>query len=639
MMKKKRRTVLTILVFVVSVLIIVKTLYAINAYNQTIINVSDPVDAQDAATKAWHTANDDDVPESGDFGAAGDLEANGTVSANAVALGTDTTGNYANGDGEAGNLQADTWKSDDASMNVAYTTTEAGSLRCDGQSDMVTTTYAGIGGNADRSISFWVNCDDPVWGRSIVSYGGDLEMFDIASNTAGGTIIVNHELGIDAGTTDVQDNTWHFVCITFDGTADIIHGYIDGGADEFNDLRVLNTEAADDFNIGGRWDENSWAHEGFISDVMFWDDDLSEAEAAAVEALGRNPTYAEVETLDFEDTDLVSWWRLVFDATDSWAANHGTFQDEAHVEMTAVKGLTANEPVFLSDPSGTAGPFFVNGTLSVSGPITGTGGGDLAGNLQVDTLEVNGELIADHRAIFQETDDGPCVIGISAKTGYDSSIRFYENGVNRGGIYHDASSNDVKITTIESGADIHLNGDDDVYSPDIYGQVLGGTTYDVHIKSTGQLGRISSSKRFKDHEGYLEENKSKFMQLKPAKFCWDVVDDSGDFVLGDNGTKLAFGFYAEDVNDVYPELARIGLDSTPDPNRMKNDPAYKMPKVRVQDYDPRGLQAVIVTEMQAQQQTDDIHLETILLLQVQNDAQFALITDLRKEIELLKAAR
>ena len=48
------------------------------------------------------TFTDDDVPESGDFGAAGDLEADGTISANAVALTTDTTGNYAAGDAEAG---------------------------------------------------------------------------------------------------------------------------------------------------------------------------------------------------------------------------------------------------------------------------------------------------------------------------------------------------------------------------------------------------------------------------------------------------------------------------------------------------------------------------------------------------------
>lgn len=44
----------------------------------------------------------DDVPESGDFGNAVDLEATGAVSANAVALGTDTTGGYAASTTEAG---------------------------------------------------------------------------------------------------------------------------------------------------------------------------------------------------------------------------------------------------------------------------------------------------------------------------------------------------------------------------------------------------------------------------------------------------------------------------------------------------------------------------------------------------------
>lgn len=51
---------------------------------------------------AVQTGTDDDVPESGDFAAAVDLEADGSVSANAVALGTDTTGNYAGSSSEGG---------------------------------------------------------------------------------------------------------------------------------------------------------------------------------------------------------------------------------------------------------------------------------------------------------------------------------------------------------------------------------------------------------------------------------------------------------------------------------------------------------------------------------------------------------
>lgn len=62
----------------------------------------------DVTTNAWSTKTDDDVPEAGDFGAlalTGDVTTSGlaaTVTANAVALTTDTTGNYALGDAEGG---------------------------------------------------------------------------------------------------------------------------------------------------------------------------------------------------------------------------------------------------------------------------------------------------------------------------------------------------------------------------------------------------------------------------------------------------------------------------------------------------------------------------------------------------------
>ena len=50
----------------------------------------------------WPTSDASDSVNSGGFGNATDLDANGAVLANAVALGTDTTGNYAAGDAENG---------------------------------------------------------------------------------------------------------------------------------------------------------------------------------------------------------------------------------------------------------------------------------------------------------------------------------------------------------------------------------------------------------------------------------------------------------------------------------------------------------------------------------------------------------
>lgn len=48
----------------------------------------------DQATNAFSAGTDDDVPESGDFGNATDLDSVGAVKPNSVALTTDTTGNY-----------------------------------------------------------------------------------------------------------------------------------------------------------------------------------------------------------------------------------------------------------------------------------------------------------------------------------------------------------------------------------------------------------------------------------------------------------------------------------------------------------------------------------------------------------------
>jgi hypothetical protein len=56
----------------------------------------------DASGAVESCTTDDDVPDAGDFGAATDLDANGAVEPDSVALGTDTTGNYAGSASEAG---------------------------------------------------------------------------------------------------------------------------------------------------------------------------------------------------------------------------------------------------------------------------------------------------------------------------------------------------------------------------------------------------------------------------------------------------------------------------------------------------------------------------------------------------------
>ena len=520
----------------------------------------------------------------------------------------------------ANSLKADSWKNAGATKQAAWTTAETGALFCDGDYDKVETDYAGIGGNADRSISFWINRESPpAWGTVVVMYGNPNPFTVLTKGLTGVPRLATELTAID-GTTNVCDGSWHFVCVTFEGSGDTCRAYVDGGSDEFAAaVRALNTSATQDFNFGGGADGDSWTHDGSMSDVMFWNDDLSEAEAAAVEALGRNPTYVEVESLDFEDTDLVSWWRLVLDATDSWSTNHGTFIDEAHVVSTSISGLTINEPVLIADPLTVAGPVNVQGVLSGRGNLIVGGDARVVGEIRSSTLTVNGSLKAGVRLyVNEDTAAANGIIGINTVSGYDSKLKLYEDGTHRGGLYHDASSNDVVINSLESGSDVHINAEDDFYCTDVYGQTISTAYYEVRVNSSGLMGRSSSKKELKDHQGFLQSNANKFSRLKPAAFSWKPVEVDLEYEWSVPDVEpVRFGLYAEDVNSVYPELVVVGPDRTPerDPNGV-----LEILLVRVQDYDTRGVQALIITEVQRQQILDDAHDEEIANMQLVIDA-------------------
>lgn len=112
--------------------------------------------------------SDDDVPEAGDFGAlalTGDVTSSGLatmVAANAVALTTDTTGNYAAGDAEAGNatgLACTTCV--DASDIAADAVTEPKLDFVDAPADEECATYEATGGRLE-----WQSCGSGGGGNS-----------------------------------------------------------------------------------------------------------------------------------------------------------------------------------------------------------------------------------------------------------------------------------------------------------------------------------------------------------------------------------------------------------------------------------------------------------------------------------------
>jgi hypothetical protein len=75
----------------------------------------------------------------------------------------------------------------------------------------------------------------------------------------------------------------------------------------------------------------------------------------------------------------------------------------------------------------------------------------------------------------------------------------------------------------------------------------------VLVDSSGQLGTVSSSQRFKEKIETLTEGSSRFAQLRPVSFT----------IKSDKAGKVQYGLIAEEVEKIYPELIVYDTDGEP----------------------------------------------------------------------------
>jgi hypothetical protein len=75
----------------------------------------------------------------------------------------------------------------------------------------------------------------------------------------------------------------------------------------------------------------------------------------------------------------------------------------------------------------------------------------------------------------------------------------------------------------------------------------------VVIDSDGQLGTVSSSRRFKDNINDMDASSSALMKLRPVTFHYKAHN-------GSPGPSLQYGLIAEEVAEVYPELVAHSSD-------------------------------------------------------------------------------
>lgn len=209
-----------------------------------------------------------------------------------------------------------------------------GKLVLDGTGDYVSTDYAGIAGNASRTVCAWVKWNYAA-GGCIFDYGeSGVSHFRMILLSASKKLrFANEVANLDSAST-LADVTWYFVAIVYNTSDDTAYLYINAGAaDASSVIAAINTGVDDDVRIGITT-AGSNDIQGEISDVMVFNDDLSQAEIQAIYDLGRNPDHGQVAGLAAYG-DLISWWPFTINADDEKGSNHGTLQADAYVDTEA----------------------------------------------------------------------------------------------------------------------------------------------------------------------------------------------------------------------------------------------------------------------------------------------------------------
>lgn len=93
------------------------------------------------------------------------------------------------------------------------------------------------------------------------------------------------------------------------------------------------------------------------------------------------------------------------------------------------------------------------------------------------------------------------------------------------------------------------------YIAGIYGATASGGVA-VYVNSSGQLGTLTSSRRFKEQIRDMGDSTSGLMKLRPVTFLYKPEYDKGP-------RTLQYGLIAEEVSEVYPDLVAYEPDGKP----------------------------------------------------------------------------
>lgn len=160
--------------------------------------------------------------------------------------------------------------------------------------EVVATGYKGILGTNPRTITAWIKADSTVADKVIAYWGtnssGQKNSFRVQDDHGtANTIRFEVNSGYVVGSTDVLDDAWHHVAVTWedDGTPNVLDAnlYVDGvlEAQSASLSAAMNTVSGSDVKIGR--DDVGKFFDGIIDDVRIYDRALSAAEISGLSTL------------------------------------------------------------------------------------------------------------------------------------------------------------------------------------------------------------------------------------------------------------------------------------------------------------------------------------------------------------------
>jgi hypothetical protein len=207
---------------------------------------------------------------------------------------------------------------------------------------------------------------------------------------------------------------------------------------------------------------------------------------------------------------------------------------------------TGNGDVYVGYASGqsaTTAAFntFVGGQ---TGPYTTTGGANVFSGFSAglsNTTGANNTFVGADTGYLNTTGSSNLYLG------YNSGLF---NTTGSGNIYLLHPGVDGENTTIRIGGSQTAT-----YIGGIYG-VTSGSGVPVYVNANGQLGTLTSSRKYKEDIRDLGDVSSALMQLRPVTFHYKREYDKGE-------RTLQYGLIAEEVAKVFPELVAYNPDGTP----------------------------------------------------------------------------